>query len=245
MTDARIPQCVRFAELVGKPVMAAVDREQASLDRRAVPLKLGKVGVRPRPEARPVLGRQASAGEDSTHTRRPRLAPGVPHRLRRCGREQCGLCRWRSDAEGFAGSGSGTGVCNIPPRSGGRQPWDDPERGGVKTRSLVRVPAVEVFGAALLVWIDGSVEQTGYRSLDVRAQIKARLVAGFAAVRGFICYCPDKLLSRSDPGLGLGCEISRMVEAPGTAPEPTQGLGRSSLGVPASSGDPYPAAIGA
>ena len=57
---------------------------------------------------------------------------------------------------------------NIPPRSGGRQPWDDPERGGVKTRSLVRVPAVEVFGAALLVWIDGSVEQTGYRSLDVR-----------------------------------------------------------------------------
>ena len=36
----------------------------------------------------------------------------------------------------------------------------------MKVRSLVRVPAVEVFGAALLVWINESIEQTGCRALD-------------------------------------------------------------------------------
>ena len=77
------------------------------LRRRCRAAQGSRAGVRPRQGIRPVSGRQACAGEDSAHARRPDRPAGLRHRVRPSGRERCRPPRRGSHPQAAAGAGPG------------------------------------------------------------------------------------------------------------------------------------------
>ena len=148
-----------------------------------------RAGVRPRQGVRPVSGRQACAGEDSAHARRPDRPAGLRHRVRPSGRERCRPPRRGSHPQAAAGAGPGhrrapgvaTDAVAIRERCGpGRLVSDGTGAGRERHRAAPATPAGA--GAA-------DHDRSGPdRRPDARGAT-ARLLQRVSTTRGAICRC--------------------------------------------------------